>query len=52
MNCEFCTSALPETNPENLALLEHIVQSQRCNEQYGYLLENLDASWTRNMSGG
>ena len=52
MHCEFCASNLPETDPENLALLEHITQRQECNEQYGYLIENLNASWTRNMSGG
>ncbi|HUR70039.1 MAG TPA: hypothetical protein VM370_12400 [Candidatus Thermoplasmatota archaeon] len=52
MNCEFCASELPETHPANLALLDHMVLSQPCNEQYGYLLDNLRASWTRNMSGG
>ena len=52
MQCEFCASDLPDTDPENLALLQHIAQRQDCNEQFGYLLENLDASWTRNMSGG
>lgn len=52
MHCEFCASSLPESEPENLALLQHISERQECNEQYGYLIENLHASWTRNMSGG
>lgn len=52
MHCEFCASSLPDTDPENLALLRHIGERQDCNEQYGYLIENLNASWTPNMSGG
>lgn len=52
MQCEFCDSSLPETDPANLALLQHIQQRQECNEQYGYLIENLNTSWTPNMSGG
>ena len=52
MRCEFCESSLPETDPANLALLQHVAQRQECNEQYEYLLENLNTSWTRNMSGG
>lgn len=52
MHCEFCASNLPETDPENLALLQHITERQECNEQYGYLIENLNTSWTPNMSGG
>ncbi|HVM45423.1 MAG TPA: hypothetical protein VM582_05755 [Candidatus Thermoplasmatota archaeon] len=52
MQCEFCDSELPDTDPENLALLAHITQRQDCNERFGYLIENLNASWTRNMSGG
>ena len=52
MHCEFCDSELPDAEPENLALLEHVVESQPCNEQLGYLIENLGVSWTPNMSGG
>lgn len=52
MRCDFCASTLPETDPENLALLDHVAQREDCHEQYGYLIENLNASWTRNMSGG
>lgn len=52
MHCEFCASSLPETDPENLALLQHIARRPACNEQYGFLIENLNTSWTRNMSGG
>jgi len=52
MQCEFCASTLPETDPENLALLQHLAKQQACNEQFGYLLENLNTSWTRAMSGG
>lgn len=52
MDCEFCHSELPEVEPENLALLQHVQESQDCNEQFGYLIENLNASWTPAMSGG
>jgi hypothetical protein len=52
MECEFCAAKLPETDPENLALLEHLTQRQDCNEQFGYLIENLNVSWTPAMSGG
>ena len=52
MDCEFCHEALPDVEPENLALLTHVAEREACNEQFGYLLENLDASWTRAMSGG
>lgn len=52
MQCDFCAEALPETDPANLALLGHLRERVACNEQYGYLLENLRTSWTRNMSGG
>ena len=52
MHCEFCDEALPDVEPENLALLEHVREREDCNEQFGYMLENLDSSWTKNMSGG
>ena len=52
MECEFCASELSDAEPENLALLEHVQESQACNEQLGYLIENLNASWTPAMSGG
>lgn len=52
MRCEWCGSALPETEPDNLALLGHVRESRACRDQFGYLLENVNASWTRAMSGG
>ncbi|GEM_PF-5101471 len=52
MQCEFCDSELPDVEPENVALLEHVQESEPCHEQLGYLLENLHASWTPAMSGG
>lgn len=52
MQCDFCASPLAETQPDNLALLDHLRQRKACNEQYAYLLENLRSSWTLNMSGG
>ena len=52
MHCEFCDAALPDVEPENLALLMHVARTPACNEQFGYMIENLDASWTRAMSGG
>ena len=52
MHCEFCDASLPEVEPENLALLTHVAKAPACNEQFGYMIENLDASWTRAMSGG
>lgn len=53
MHCEFCESPLPEgEQPENLALLGHVEESEECRQQYGFLLENLRSSWTANMSGG
>lgn len=52
MHCEFCEASLPDVEPENLALLQHVSESEACNEQFGYLLENLDRSWTKAMSGG
>lgn len=52
MECEFCASALPDVEPENLALMQHVLESQPCNEQLGYLIENLNVSWTPAMSGG
>ena len=52
MRCEFCDEALTTSEPENLALLEHVRAKKDCNLQYGFLLSNLRTSWTRNMSGG
>jgi hypothetical protein len=52
MRCEFCNQALPDSLPDNIALLSHVAARQDCNEQFGYLLENLRASWTPAMSGG
>lgn len=52
MRCDFCAQSLPETDPQNLALLDHVRDKRECNEQYNFLLENLRTSWTRNMSGG
>lgn len=52
MLCEFCASPLPTTDPANLALLQHIGEKRECHEQFGYLIENLNTSWTLNMSGG
>lgn len=52
MQCEFCASELPDVEPENLALLEHVKENQECNEQLGYAIENISTSWTRAMSGG
>lgn len=52
MRCEFCDENLPNLEPENLALLQHVQERQDCNEQFGYLLENINGSWTKAMSGG
>lgn len=52
MQCEFCAASLPEVEPENLALLRHVAKAPACNEQFHFMLENLNASWTRAMSGG
>lgn len=52
MRCDFCSSSLPDAEPDNLALLQHVKESKACNDQYVFLLENLRTSWTRNMSGG
>jgi len=52
MHCEFCDSDLTDAEPENVALLDHVKESEACNEQLGYALENLQASWTPAMSGG
>lgn len=53
MHCEFCETPLPSADqPENLVLLGHVRDSAECGRQYGFLLENLRASWTANMSGG
>lgn len=51
MRCSFCASDLPDREPENVVLLDHLAKSRACGEQYGYLLENLRNSWTLNMSG-
>ena len=51
--CEFCASPMGAAGePENVALLGHVAASAECGRQYEYLLDNLRASWTRNMSGG
>lgn len=52
MRCDFCAGPLGDSEPANLALLAHLRQNGACNEQYGYLLDNLRTSWTRHMSGG
>jgi len=52
MQCEFCDAKLPEVEPDNLALLTHVAKRPECREQLGFLLENVNASWTRAMSGG
>lgn len=52
MRCDFCDSKLPDVEPANLALLRHVGERKDCNEQFGYLLENLNTSWTKAMSGG
>ena len=50
--CEFCASPFDLEEAANLSLLGHVRESPACNQQYEFLLENLRASWTRNMSGG
>lgn len=52
MQCEFCDARLPEVEPPNLALLAHVAKTPECRERFGFLLENLNASWTPAMSGG
>jgi hypothetical protein len=52
MQCEFCSSELPDVEPENLALLQHLSEREPCQEQFEFLIENLGASWTPAMSGG
>ena len=52
MHCEFCDASLPDVEPENLALLQHVAKTPECGEQFGFMIENLNASWTRAMSGG
>jgi hypothetical protein len=52
MHCEFCNKALPDADPENIALLNHVARSEPCAEGYDHLLQNLNTSWTLNMSGG
>jgi hypothetical protein len=52
MRCEFCARALPENEPDNLALLRHVREAPACGQQFRFLLENLRTSWTPAMSGG
>lgn len=52
MHCEFCNSKLSVAEPENVALLQHVRERKDCNDQFGFMLDNLRSSWTRNMSGG
>lgn len=52
MHCEFCNTSLSAAEPANVALLQHVGEQQDCREQFGYMLDNLRSSWTRNMSGG
>lgn len=52
MHCEFCARTIAAGEAENVVLLRHVDDSASCREQYGYLLENLRASWTPAMSGG
>lgn len=52
VECEFCDSPLALEEPENVALLAHLKTSPDCNEQFGYMIENVHASWTPSMSGG
>ncbi|HVL48804.1 MAG TPA: hypothetical protein VM889_09630 [Candidatus Thermoplasmatota archaeon] len=50
--CEFCDERIQTSEPENLALFHHLEDRPACDEQYAYMLSNLRASWTVNMSGG
>lgn len=52
MHCEFCERPIAPGEAENVGLLRHVKESRACGEQFGYLLENLRASWTPAMSGG
>lgn len=52
MQCDFCDKTLSEAEPANLALLAHVQRNAACNAQFGYMIENLNTSWTRAMSGG
>lgn len=52
MHCDFCAKPLSESEPANLALLAHVKTSNGCQEQFDFLIENLNTSWTRAMSGG
>lgn len=50
--CEFCETTLTPEEPANVALFAHLKNSPDCNEQFGYLIENIQTSWTPSMSGG
>lgn len=52
MNCEFCDAPLPNDQAANLALLDHVRTERACNESYQFMIQNLNTSWTKNMSGG
>lgn len=52
MRCEFCASDIQGEEPENVALMVHVAESEGCQQQFEYYLENLRSSWTPNMSGG
>lgn len=52
MLCEFCDEQLPTVEPENIALLAHVRAKAYCGEQFDFMIENLNASWTDAMSGG
>lgn len=51
MDCEFCEASLDGAEPENVTLLRHVETSAGCRAQYTFMLENLRASWTLQMSG-
>jgi len=49
--CEFCAASLETDEPENVALLTHLVDSAACQEQFVFMIDNLHASWTISTSG-
>lgn len=49
--CEFCSERLDARQPENVALLYHLGVSEYCKEQFTFVLENLNMSWTGATSG-
>ena len=49
--CDFCQHALTPDTAENVALLDHMARSPGCEEQFGYMVENLGASWPAWVSG-